>query len=423
MSTSVTARYAGRDESIILPEGWRLIGVGNPAPTTPVADVGAAVSRALARPVGMVSLREVCAGARRVAVAVDDQTRPTPTGPVVAAVLAELRQAGIRDEDCTIVVAKGTHRWPGDQEVRAKVGPAVGACKVLVHDPDDEQALVLMGTTSRGTPVWVNRAVAEADLFIAIGAVVTHYMAGYGGGPKIALPGVAGRKTIVANHVLAAGPTATQGRTAGNEMYEDMLEASQVARLAMKIDLVLDMDNQPVEVVAGAVAAGHQAAIDAYNRVFGYPVAEQADVTITSGFPLETELLQSCKAVLSADIATRDGGAIVLLSACTNGVGPGFGEAMAKHPAIPEVWEWVRTGQTTPTGGPIVARTLGVLQRKRVIVVTSGLPEAEVRGMGFEHAPTAADAIALLRGAYPKARVLVFPAGSAINPLRAVVPA
>lgn len=391
--------------------------MGLPAPTTPVEDAEAAVAQALAQPVGMGSLREACAGARKVAIAIDDVTRPTPTAPILAAVLNELRQAGIRDVDCTVVMAKGTHRWPADDELQAKVGPAAAGCKVLVHDPDDEASLSLLGTTSRGTPVWINRAVAEADLFLAIGAVVTHYMAGYGGGPKIVLPGIAGRKAIVANHCLAAQPEASQSQTTGNPMYEDILEAAEIARLAMKIDAVLDMDNRLVGVVAGRVGPAHQAAIAAYNAIYGYPVAEQADVTIASGFPLETELLQSCKAVLSADLATKDGGAIVLLSACVNGIGPGFGEAIAQKPPIPEVWDWVRTGQTTPTGGPIVARMLGVLQRKRVVLVTPNLTEREVQAMGFAYASTPAEALAALAPEYPGAGVYVFPAGSAINPL------
>lgn len=417
MSAELAVRYDGRDEPVDLPEDWRLIGVGNPAPVAALADVEAAVVRAVSQPVGMCSLQEVCAGARRVAIAVDDQTRPTPSGRVLAALLPELRRAGIRDEDCTVVVAKGTHRWPTDEEIRAKVGPALETCRVQVHDPDDEQEVALVGTTSRGTPVWVSRAVAEADLFIGVGAVVTHYMAGYGGGPKIVLPGVAARKTIVANHVIAARPDAQQGRTDGNPLYEDMLEAARLARLAMKIDLVLDMDNQSVEVIAGDVGLSHQAAIRAYNRIFGYQVAEQADVTIASGYPLETELLQSCKAVLSADLTTRDGGTIVLLTACANGVGPGFGEALAQRPSIGEVWEWVGSGKTTPTGGPMVARVLGVLERKRVVVVTSGLAEGEIRQMGFDFAPSLAEALAALRRDYPKAGVLVLPAGSAVNPL------
>jgi lactate racemase len=400
-----------------LPEGWRLIGVGNPAAAKPLEDVGAAVAAALERPVGMSSLRDVCNGVRRVTIAVDDQTRPTPAGPILAGLLQELHRAGIKDEDCTVVVAKGTHRWPNDAEIQAKVGPAAAGCRVVVHDPDDESGLVLMGTTSRGTPVWINRAVAEADLFLAIGGVVTHYMAGYGGGPKIVVPGMAGRKTIVANHVIAAGPDALQTKTAGNSMYEDMLEAAGIAKLAMKIDAVLDMDNRLVGVVAGAVGPGHQAAIAAYNRIFGFPVEEQADVTITSGFPLETELLQSCKAVLSADLSTKDGGVIVLLSACANGIGPGFGEAISQQPPISEVWKWVASGETTPTGGPMVARVLGVQQRKKVILVTPNLPEADVRKMGFGYAPTPQAALAALAAERPRATVLVFPAGSAINPL------
>ena len=421
MSNTVTAKYQGRDTSIRLPEDWSLAGIGNPAPVEPLTDVGAAVTAALRQPVGMPGLAVACAGARTVAIVIDDQTRPTPTARVLPALLDELLLAGIPAESCTIVVGKGTHRWPSEAEVLAKVGPAAASCRVIVHDPDADDQLTYVGTTSRGTPVHVNKAVATADFVVGIGAVVTHYMAGYGGGPKLILPGVSGRQTIIANHVIARSDDAQQSRTAGNPLYQDMLEAAGLARLAMKIDVVLDMSNAPVGIVAGSVAQGHQAAILAYNRVFGFPVAQRADVTITTGYPLEIELLQSCKAVLSADLSTRDGGAIVLLSACVNGAGPGFGEALAKKPEVPTVWDWIACGKTTPTGGPMVARVLGVLQRKRVIVVTEGLPADEVRAMGFEHAPSPEAALELLERDYLVANVFVFPAGAAVNPIPAPV--
>lgn len=416
----MTVRYNGGEESISLPDAWKVIGVGNPSPSAALADVEAAVSAALAAPVGMPSLREVGADAKRVTIAVDDHTRPTPTAPVLKALLPEIRALGVADADVTILIAKGTHSWPTDQQVRTKVGVAADSCRVLVHDPDDADGLVQMGTTKRGTPVFVNRAAAEADLFIGVGAVVTHYMAGYGGGPKLVLPGVSGRKTIMANHVLAKSRAAAQSQTSDNPMYEDMLEAARIAKLAMKIDVVLNMDSRPVGIVAGEVGAEHQVAIAAYDRIFGFPVPEKADVTITSGFPLEIELLQSCKAVLSADLSTREGGTIILFSACFNGIGPGFGEAMAKHPDPAEVWDWVGDGRTTPTGGPMVARVREALQSKRVIVVTPSLPAEQVRAMGFEHAATAADAVALAAADLPSAKVLVFPSGSAINPLPVV---
>jgi hypothetical protein len=111
----------------------------------------------------------------------------------------------------------------------------------------------------------------------------------------------------------------------------------------------------------------------------------------------------------------------VLLSACANGTGPGFGEAISQQPPISTVWHWVGTGETTPTGGPMVARVLGVLHRKRVILVTPNLPEEQVRKMGFGYAPTPEAALAALQAEHPVASALVFPAGSAINPLPAAV--
>jgi nickel-dependent lactate racemase len=419
MTTTVQVRYHGQPIDVLLPDAWRVLAVASPADASPIADIDAATVAVLRAPVGAPALAIMAHGARSVVIAVDDQTRPTPAGLVLPAIRRELNAAGVPDSACTVVVAKGTHSWPTDAQVREKIGDEIAeAWRVVVHDPDDATQLVLVGTTSHGTPVNINRAFVEADVRIGVGTCVAHYMAGYGGGPKIVLPGVSGRQTIIADHLIAAGGEAIQGRTTGNPMYEDLLEAARLARLDLKVDLVLDIDNRPVAVVAGEVEAGHRAAIAAYDRVYGFQAPAPADVIVASGYPLESELLQSCKAVGAADMVTRAGGTIILLSACSGGAGPGFGEALAEKPTPAEVWEWVRTGKTLPTGGPITARLLEILQTKRVVVVTDGLSEDSVLRMGFEYAPTPEAAIALVASRVPNADVIVLPAGSAINPLR-----
>ena len=422
MPTTVQVRYHGQPIDVTLPDAWRVLAVATPADVAPIADIDAATTATLRAPVGAPALAIMAHGAHSVVVAVDDQTRPTPAALVLPAIRRELNAAGVPDSACTIVVAKGTHRWPTDAQVREKIGDELAAAwRVEVHDPDDETQLVFVGATSQGTPVNINRTFAEADVRIGIGTCVAHYMAGYGGGPKIVLPGVSSRQTIITDHLIAAGGESIQGRTTGNPMYQDLLEAARLARLDLKIDLVLDVDNRPVAVIAGEVEAGHRAAIEAYDRIYGFQAPAPADVIVASGYPLESELLQSCKAVGAAEMITRPGGTIILLSACSGGAGPGFGEALSERPTPAEVWEWVRIGKTLPTGGPITARLLEILQTKRVVVVTDGLSEESVLRMGFEYAPTAEAAIALVAATVPNADVIVLPAGSAINPLRSPV--
>lgn len=423
MADTVPIRYNGRNASLGLPDGWSVIAVADPKPAVPLAGVAARVSAALESPIDSPGIGELCRGATTVTVACDDQARPTPTTPILEAVRQSLLSHGIRDEHCTVIIAKGTHRWPTEAEIARKVGPVIGAAwKVVVHDPDDESAVSYQGTTSRGTAVYINKLFAGADVRIGLGGIVTHYMAGYGGGPKIMLPGVSARKSIQANHFLAHSSRAVQSEIDGNPMYEDLIEAARLAGMQLKIDALLDVNNRLVDVIIGEVAAGHRAAIAAYNAVYGYQVQERADVTIACGYPLENELIQSCKAVLSSDLATRDGGTIILLASCATGAGPGFAEAMSAKPEISMVWDWVRDGKTTPTGGPMVARVMGVFQRKQVILVTTGIEPDVVRGMGFEYAATPEAALELARQAHPTARVTVFPAGAAINPLRVAVP-
>jgi lactate racemase len=422
MPTTVPIRYQGQDTSLGLPAGWSVIAIADPKPATPLADVTARVAAALEAPIGSPGIAELCRGAKTVTIACDDQARPTPTAPILEAVRQSLLSHGIKDENCTVIIAKGTHRWPNEAEIARKVGPVIGAAwKVVVHDPDDDAVVGYQGTTSRGTAVYINKLFSGADVRIGLGGIVTHYMAGYGGGPKIMLPGVSARKTIQANHFLAHSNRAAQAEIDGNPMYEDLIEASRLAGMQLKIDALLDVNNKLVDVIIGEVAAGHRAAIAAYNAVYGYEVQERSDVTIACGYPLENELIQSCKAVLSSDLATRDGGTVILLASCSTGAGPGFAEAMSAKPEIALVWDWVRDGKTTPTGGPMVARVMGVFQRKRVILVTTGIEPDVVRAMGFEYAPTPEAAIELAQQAHPTARVTVFPAGAAINPLRVAV--
>ena len=418
MGTRVSIFYKGERTEVSLPEGWRVLATGEPKPVKPLADASEELRRALTNPIGMPGLSQALAGKKTVCIVVDDVTRVTPCHQLLPELVAQIEAAGIPEANISILMAKGTHRWPSEDETKKKVGADIYArFGVTVHDPDKSEDLDLMGTTARGTPVWINKRVAQAGFSIGIGTLVGHYFAGYGGGPKIVLPGVSGRDTIVRNHVMAGDTSACVGNTATNVVYQDMLEAAKIARLGMKIDVILDMDNHITNIVAGEVAAAHQEGIEQYNAIYGFHAPKPADVTIVSGYPLETELLQSCKAMIAAGQVTRKGGTVLIATECVNGAGPGFDALMRQPVSSRTFYGWVAEGKATPTAGPMVASVKSILEAdKRVMVVTERIAPGDLQAMGFEYASSLAEGVKAVAAAMREAEVIVLPAGSSINP-------
>ncbi len=418
MSSPINIFYKGQREEVVLPAGWRVLATGEPKAVPALEDIPGELRKALSRPVGMPSLAEALKGKKTITIVVDDQTRVTPCDQMLPELISEIKAAGIPDSGISIVMGKGTHRWPSEAEVKTKVGDAIFAkYGVTVHDPDKAEELTYMGTTSRGTRVLINKKVADADFWIGMGTLVGHYFAGYGGGPKIVLPGVSGRETIVHNHVMAGDETAHLGNITSNIVYLDMMETAKIAKIGMKIDAILNMDNQIAQIVAGEVEAAHKFGIDAYNAVYGFRAPEKADVTVVSGYPLESELLQSCKAIVAAGQVTKSGGTILVASACTSGAGPGFDELMKKRASSKTLFQWIGEGKASPTGGPVGAHVRAILEAgKKIVVVTDNIKPEDLAGMELEYSPSLAAAVQSISSRVEKAGVIVLPAGSSINP-------
>lgn len=411
MGTRGKGYYKGQEFTFDLPEGWSLLAMAEPREVPGLADLGEAVRGLLRNPIGMAPLGRVVAGmsSRKTAIVVDDQSRPTPVAAILEPLLDELNRLGIADVD--VIVGVGTHRRPSADEVRAKVGAvAPGRVRVSIHDADAPD-LVYVGTTRRGTDVQVNRLVAEAALIIGIGSAAPHYFAGYGGGAKIILPGVCGRETIKQNHVWVGDPRAEVGATYGNPIWEDMLEGARLARLTFKLDAVLNTRNEVYRLFGGEVEAQQRAAVEAIKEVYGVPVPDLADVTITSGYPLESDLIQSSKAIMQAATITRPGGTIVLVSGCRDGAGPLLYETLRQRPEADELVHWIAQGRANTTSGTMASRLRALVKSKRLVVVTDGLSPQQLAEMDFGHAPSVAAAIAEIAGSNGRRNVIVLPVG------------
>jgi nickel-dependent lactate racemase len=348
----------------------------------------------------------------------DDQTRPTPASQLLPGIIDQLNSSGIADSRINVVIGRGTHRRPTDEEVKLKVGgEVIDRVDVAVHEPDEKRALKYIGVSSKGTPIWINRTVAEADLKIGVGNIAPHYFAGYGGGGKIVLPGVSGRETIVKNHVMIRDHNTIQGKLEENIIYTDMREVARKAGLDMKVDVILTMANEIAGISAGEVGFEHKKGIEMFNTIYGFRPPRQADITITCGYPLETNLIQSNKAVMSADLVTKKGGIILLVSACYDGAGHGFYETLRERPEPEEVIDWMAVGKALPSGGPVANRVLGILKTKTVAVVTNGVSHDKLEEMEMTPFSTLEAALKEISRSRKSAEVMILPAGSSINPM------
>ena len=410
--------FKGEPFSFDLPEEWNLLAMAEPKEKPGLADVGAAVRELLAHPIGMAPLADVVKELphKRTVFISEDQTRPTPVSQILIPVLNELNQMGIPDEEVDVIIGRGTHRLPTDEEILDKLGQEVrNRLRVSVHDADGGE-FTCVGTTTVGNEIWVNRLVTEAALVIGIGTINPHYFAGYGGGAKLILPGVCNRETITRNHVLISDPQANAGVMDGNPVWEDMLEAARLANLTFKFDALLNSSKEICGLFGGEVEAQQRAAVEDLKEMYGVAVPAQADVTITSGYPLEVNLIQSGKAILLADTITKPGGTIVLISSCPSGAGPLMYETLSEHPGPEEVIQWISEGKANTTGGPMASRLRNLVQSKQLTIVTEGLTPEQLADMEFGYAPSVDEALRDLSRGNGKRDVIVLPVGGSTFP-------
>ncbi len=407
----------GQEQHFNIPRDWNLLAQAEPRDVCGVSDLKSSVRKALLNPISMPGLKEVIPSEGDVVLISEDQTRPSPIGKVMEPLVELLGELGVKDERIQVVIGRGTHRETTPAEQEAKLGKNIlNRLQVSVHDVDDSDNLVLMGMTTRKTPVWINRMVAEAGLSIGLGTINPHYFAGYGGGAKLILPGVSGRETIVHNHTMIADKNAVQGKMEGNPIWEDMLEAARIAKLGMKIDLLLNTRKEICNIFAGDVEQAQKAAVKALLDIYGLPVPRMADITLTAGYPLETNLIQSGKAVLLANEVTKEGGAIVLLSALNDGAGPLLYETLKEKPDPETVVQWIAEGKASPTGGPISSMLRKLLQSKKLVVVSDGIAKEQIEDMDMMHAASIEEAIATLSRQYRNPDVIISPVGSSTFP-------
>ncbi len=401
---------------LTVPES-RLAGVLTPEHEGSAADEAALVRTALEAPVASPHLAELSRGKARVLVITSDHTRPMPSRVTLPPLLDEIR-AGSPGAEIRVLVATGTHRPMTDTEMRARFGDDFVARETIINHRCAEDPMVFKGTLPSGGELWLNALVDWADLIVSEGFIEPHFFAGFSGGRKSVLPGIAARKTVLYNHNAAflQSPHAVQGTLDGNPLHRDMLFAAGAVKLAFILNVVLDGDKRIAAAFAGDPEAAHAAGCEACMARTRVRRVE-ADIAVTSngGYPLDQNVYQSVKGMTAGEACVRPGGVIILCAALGDGAG---GEAFYRWLADAESPEAlagaiarVPAEETTEDQweAQILAR---VLLRATVIFVTGEENRALIEAMHMTWAGDLEMAMRMTEGIVGEdARVAVIPDG------------
>jgi nickel-dependent lactate racemase len=295
-----------------------------------LSDEQAAILAALRSPTRAQPLRELVRPGDSVAVVFSDLTRPMPNDRVLPPLLRELARSGVPDKQIVLINALGTHRAQTEAELERMLGSEIARrYRIVQHNAWDGENLVEAGYNRAGRRVRINRAYMAASVRLLTGFIEPHLFAGFSGGPKAVLPGIADIETILDNHgpSMVADPQATWAVTEGNPVWEEMLAVAQSTVPAFLLNVTLNKGRQITGVFAGDLVAAHRAGTAFVREITMRPVPEPFDIVITSnsGYPLDLNLYQAVKGMSAAAQIVRPGGDIILAAECWDGV-PSHGE-------------------------------------------------------------------------------------------------
>ena len=384
----------------------------SPKPSAPLADLEAAIEAALNQPIGQAPLDQWVKPGSRVILVSDDNTRLTPADRIIPPLLARLNAAGVPDERISCIMALGTHRYMTEAEMAAKVGADVfRRIRVFNHEWRDPEALADLGTSSRGTPLLVNRAVAEADVVIGIGAIVPHHIPGFSGSSKIIQPGVCGARTTAQTHLLSceSGGDSFLG-IADNPVRRDMDDMADRVGMRTIFNVVMDSQGGVVGVFYGEMRAAFKAGVELAREIYGVAYHETPDIVLVNSYPCDLDFWQSHKAQYPAQRMVREGGTIIVCTPAPEGVSPVHTELLdfTSWPSR-EIKAAYREGRLKNGVAAALATAWAMVREKAsVIMYSPGIAPEDKARLGHTHADSIAGAIAeALRRQGPAARLSV----------------
>jgi nickel-dependent lactate racemase len=380
-------------------------------------DGTAALEAALDHPIGCEALAELAAGKKTAAISVCDITRPAPNRLTLPPLLKRLRQAGIPEQGITILIATGLHRGATEDEVKTIVGPEIAAAyRVVSHDARAFKEHRSLGSTRRGTPVYIDERFMAADLHITLGFIEQHLMLGFSGGRKLIAPGLAAQETIKVLHSprFMREPLAAEGSIAGNPLHAELLEIARMARHDFILDVTLTQDRQISGVFAGDPVKAHAAGVEFVETTCLERLKEPVDAVITSaaGYPLDLTFYQTIKGVTAAQHIVKPGGRILLVAECAEGVGsPEFARKLEAFKGCASYLEEIRETAVEVDQWQLEKLALTGLKHD-LYFYTPGVSRQQLGSLGAKAFDDLGEAIAATLDGLPAgARVALVPEG------------
>lgn len=291
------------------------------------------VEKSLDNPIGSLPLEELAKGKKDIVLISSDHTRPVPSHIITPIILRRIRSVN-KTARIRILVATGFHRPSTREELISKYGKAIVENEeIVMHISTDDSSMVKIGQLSSGGDCIINRIAAEADLLLAEGFIESHFFAGFSGGRKSVLPGIASYKTIMANHSgeFIDSSNSRTGNLTDNPIHNDMVYAAAKANLAFIVNVVLDGDKKIIGSFAGDMVEAHKVGcnfVKEIARVKKIPC--DIAVSTNGGFPLDQNIYQAVKGMTAAEATNKDGGVIIMVAGCRDGHGvEGFYENIA----------------------------------------------------------------------------------------------
>lgn len=282
-----------------------------------------AIRAALDEPIGTPPLKEMVKAEDRVAIVISDITRPTPNHILVPLLIETL--AHVPHDHFVIINGTGTHRDQTEDELRGMLGDwVVDHIEIINNHCDNYDEQINVGDNSFGCPSWLNRRYVEADFRIVTGFIEPHFFAGFSGGPKGIMPGIAGLETIMTFHNarMIGDPRSTWGNMADNPLQAMTREINTLCPPHFMLNVTLNRDKAITKVFAGDMTEAHRRGCEHELEHAMVRCDERFDVVITgnSGYPLDQNLYQAVKGMSAAHKIVREGGTIIMAAECSDGI-------------------------------------------------------------------------------------------------------
>ena len=398
-----------------------LVKVAEPARIPGVSDARSAVRRAIESPIGSKPLRELAAGRRQAVIVVNDITRPYPGRLMVEELVRELNAAGLQDGQIALLIAYGQHRENTPEELVGMYGEELlRRFRIVHHHACSPEENVTVGFTRGGVEVSVNRFYMEADLKILTGCIAPHQFAGFSGGRKSVIPGIAGIEAVKRHHSFPIRPEKISlGLLENNRFHLEALEAARMTGVDFIVNSVDNAQRELVACVAGDLEAAFDAGVAVSRKVWEVEIPVRPQIVIVSpgGYPRDFDLHQSQKAIGCSELLLPEGGGLILCAECRDGAGkPGL---LLREAASPdEVIDDFLTHGLKPNGNGKAYMLARAAKRFTIALAGSRIPQADLRKMFLDGYDTVEEAISVMLARFgPDAPILVVPHASEIIPV------